>query len=247
MKFKNVNKSKAEQTANASKYPQGYFKEKQCRQCSATFSPNAPSEHYCSDNCKDIGIHNRYLQRTYGITIEEYNRLKESQDNKCCICGTDGTHRASANKSTPLVVDHDHKTGIVRGLLCHTCNSALGQFNDSQLLLEAAVHYLDHNANIQPNYNVVSSRKTDLSMDTVLCILTDKLDNKLNRKQLEEKYNLSEAKIKGIVELKTQQAKKALERYNLIKESATTIPSGSTSQANGDGSGEHPFLGDDIV
>lgn len=58
------------------------------------------------------------LKFNYGITVSEYDALCKKQDSKCSIC----------NKTCKLVVDHCHSTGIVRGLLCNHCNSALGSF-----------------------------------------------------------------------------------------------------------------------
>lgn len=52
MIMSNCNKTKAEQTADPSKYPQGYFKPKPCKCCKKVFTPKAPSELYCSDTCK---------------------------------------------------------------------------------------------------------------------------------------------------------------------------------------------------
>ncbi len=73
-----------------------------------------------------------HLERTYGITIEQYDELLERQDGLCGIC-------REANK---LVVDHDHQTGAVRGLLCDKCNRSLGGLGDTEESLEAALAYL---------------------------------------------------------------------------------------------------------
>jgi hypothetical protein len=73
----------------------------------------------------------------YGLTNEQYFQLLQEQGNKCAICG--GIN--SSNKKI-LDVDHDHKTGIVRGLLCNQCNQALGLFGDDVRLLEVAINYL---------------------------------------------------------------------------------------------------------
>ena len=81
------NKPKREQTAMASKYPQGYFTEKKCKHCGILFSPNAPSELYCSDGCKNYGVADAYYRRTYHITLEEYLDLAEKQNFVCAICG----------------------------------------------------------------------------------------------------------------------------------------------------------------
>jgi tetrahydromethanopterin S-methyltransferase subunit B len=60
--------------------------------------------------------------------------MLRSQDNKCAICHLGTTKR--------LFVDHDHKTGMVRGLLCYKCNSALGLINDSTDIAESIKQYL---------------------------------------------------------------------------------------------------------
>lgn len=56
------------------------------------------------------------LKSKYGLTIEDYNRMLKQQNNKCVIC----------KQERKLVVDHDHKTGRVRGLLCNSCNRIVG-------------------------------------------------------------------------------------------------------------------------
>jgi len=65
----------------------------------------------------------RSLKNNYGITIEDYNTLLTQQGEKCAICGK---HQSEFNY--PLHIDHDHKTGKVRGLLCSGCNTGLGHF-----------------------------------------------------------------------------------------------------------------------
>lgn len=81
---------------------------------------------------------NRVLRFQYGITIEEYDVLANAQGNCCAICG----RNSSADQYGVLHVDHDHKTGAVRGLLCGRCNRGLGQFEDVPERLEKAVTYL---------------------------------------------------------------------------------------------------------
>jgi hypothetical protein len=70
----------------------------------------------------------------YGITLEQYNMLLEEQNGACAICGT--------KSDSYLSVDHDHKTKIVRGLLCQSCNIALGLLHDDIGLGERAIEYL---------------------------------------------------------------------------------------------------------
>jgi hypothetical protein len=73
--------------------------------------------------------------RSYGITVEEYDEMLESQGGGCYICGIGPVGRA-------LDIDHDHRTGKVRGLLCSNHNRALGLLGDDPDLLLAAHTYL---------------------------------------------------------------------------------------------------------
>lgn len=75
-----------------------------------------------------------YLRRAYGITLEEYEYLASLNEGCCWICG-------APPKSRPLHVDHDHKTGRVRGLLCWACNRAL-PYNLTPDLLDSMADYL---------------------------------------------------------------------------------------------------------
>lgn len=81
----------------------------------------------------------RNLRINYGITREDYLALEDSQFGRCAIC--DGTPIAD-KRMTHLKVDHDHHTGVVRGLLCGYCNVAIGIFDDSQEILIRAARYL---------------------------------------------------------------------------------------------------------
>ena len=82
-----------------------------------------------------------HLRRTYGITLEEYNRLLNEQGGGCGICGK--RKGGSKNQGVRLHVDHDHVTGKPRGLLCGTCNRGIGQFGDDPKRVRAAVRYLE--------------------------------------------------------------------------------------------------------
>lgn len=84
------------------------------------------------------------LRRDYGMTWEEFNALLVAQHGQCAICGVLMDPPAKATKdSVAVTVDHNHDTGKVRGLLCYSCNLALGVFKDSLHRLRAAVAYLE--------------------------------------------------------------------------------------------------------
>lgn len=76
------------------------------------------------------------LKRLFNITPEEYEHVLEFQDGKCAIC-----RRPPGN--VRLAVDHDHKTGLVRGLVCWQCNSALAKLGDCAERAKRAWLYLD--------------------------------------------------------------------------------------------------------
>jgi Recombination endonuclease VII len=77
------------------------------------------------------------LKFFYGITKKEYETLLANQNSLCAICG-----EVEQKFKRALAVDHDHKTGKVRGLLCSSCNQGLGHFRDSLVLLKSAQNYL---------------------------------------------------------------------------------------------------------
>jgi hypothetical protein len=82
-----------------------------------------------------------HLRKTYGITIEEYEVMLEAQGGTC-VCGV--TEPGGRYKN--FLVDHDHETGEIRGLLCYTCNSAVGLVQDDPEVLRALADYLVQHA-----------------------------------------------------------------------------------------------------
>ena len=78
------------------------------------------------------------------ISIDDFNNLWESQSGKCPICKSTLRNPFMDKIGTQASVDHDHQTGIVRGLLCTKCNIGLGQFNDDIKLVEQAKIYLEN-------------------------------------------------------------------------------------------------------
>lgn len=80
--------------------------------------------------------HRIQVIKSYGITEEEFNSMLERQEGKCAICGTTDWGKPSPS------IDHDHKTGKVRALLCNRCNRVLGLAEDSPELLSMMSDYL---------------------------------------------------------------------------------------------------------
>lgn len=78
------------------------------------------------------------LKTLYGITLDDYNKIFQKQNGCCAICGK---HQSELNRR--LDVDHDHKTGKVRALLCSHCNTGLGSFRDNINVMKKAIKYLE--------------------------------------------------------------------------------------------------------
>lgn len=91
------------------------------------------------------------LQYIYGLKPGEYKALLEQQYKRCAIC----------HKSGKLVVDHDHKTGKVRGLLHSDCNTALGLFKDNPRTVRAAARYLEKNEKASEEHRRSTSSRED--------------------------------------------------------------------------------------
>lgn len=112
------------------------------------FHPNGDS--YCSE-CKAIRqreYREKYpdrakgyyktanRRRNYGLEPDKYQKLLDNSGNKCMICG-------DSPKKRSLHIDHCHNTGIIRGLLCHGCNTALGLFKENISVMLKAIKYLE--------------------------------------------------------------------------------------------------------
>jgi hypothetical protein len=103
------------------------------------FTPPQPCSLYCSTECKGK---NAYYKRNYGIDDKELERMKQEQSYKCALCESEGFLIGKNNHTEKLAVDHCHKTGKVRSLLCHNCNRALGLFKDNPELMQKAANYI---------------------------------------------------------------------------------------------------------
>ena len=101
------------------------------------------STHQCMQCARDKSItysktdksRSARLARTYGVTLEELEKVKN-----CEICGVKLIRKGMAGDA--VCVDHDHKTGKTRGILCNNCNRGLGMFKDSAELIRKAIDYL---------------------------------------------------------------------------------------------------------
>ena len=99
--------------------------------------PNYSREYYAAHRAQILAEHvgrdRKSLLRKYGLSETTYSALLEKQRKRCAIC-----HETFGLPN----VDHDHKTGFVRGLLCSRCNIGLGALNDSLIIMRSAIRYL---------------------------------------------------------------------------------------------------------
>ena len=91
---------------------------------------------YRQSGKKRIADRKSHLKRTFGITVEDYERMLAEQCGGCAIC------ERPPRDDIALHVDHDHRTGMIRGLLCFRCNNALGDLESDPELLSEASGYL---------------------------------------------------------------------------------------------------------
>jgi len=77
------------------------------------------------------------LMHRYGLTIEDYNYILEQQGGVCEIC-----RKPVSEFNKRLHVDHDHNTGVIRGLICSSCNLMLGHAKDNVNILGNAILYI---------------------------------------------------------------------------------------------------------
>lgn len=80
------------------------------------------------------------LKQAYGISLEQYDEMLKNQDNGCAICKRLDT---GSTRASYFHVDHCHKTGKIRGLLCNNCNRGIGYLGDDSQRLLKAVEYLN--------------------------------------------------------------------------------------------------------
>src|SRR6185436_12265365 len=84
---------------------------------------------------------NYRLQKEYGITTNQFNKILLKQNGKCRIRRSNSPGRGHENFN----VDHKHGTKVVRGLLCFDCNTGIGKLKDSPVLIRRALRYLERN------------------------------------------------------------------------------------------------------
>lgn len=111
--------------------PNGVF----CVECGGMLTGR--QKKYCSAACQKRNGRAAWILKCYGITLDEYDLILKQQHGGCGICGV------SPKPGKSLAVDHDHKTGIVRGLLCFFCNKRVLGARSAEVLVKTAAYVTD--------------------------------------------------------------------------------------------------------
>ena len=90
------------------------------------------------------------LKQRYGKSLDEYHTIIANQNFACPICGVEISETLGYKEKRPVVVDHNHETGDVRGILCSMCNMMLGQARESTTILYKAIVYLSERGAYKP-------------------------------------------------------------------------------------------------
>jgi hypothetical protein len=135
--------------------PKSKIRDRICKWCNKNYQLNVDGgKHaYCSDKCRRDWHYNRWksnggkrcpiklreyqLKTNYGISIQQFEDLFDSQDRSCKICKTKNISGKNWH------VDHSHKHGKIRGILCSKCNQALGMVYDDIEILKNMIKYLE--------------------------------------------------------------------------------------------------------
>lgn len=99
-------------------------------------TPRCASHDRARRKASKAGTHERRVQKVYGLKPGEYGAIYLHQGGRCFIC------QRATGASKALSVDHDHGTGLVRGLLCSTCNKLLGHLRDNPVTAARIHRYL---------------------------------------------------------------------------------------------------------
>ena len=129
--FKCIRCYKTKNVCNFPKYKKGRGFQGVCKSCKA--------EWMRLDRIKNPIRYKNHDLKTYGINVDSYNLQLKKQDGRCAICKKENPYK---NRKW-LYVDHDHNTGVFRGLLCGSCNSAIGLLKENIKTLKCAIDYLE--------------------------------------------------------------------------------------------------------
>ncbi len=114
-----------------------------CRKCVSAKRAYCPIKAKITNTLNKEKRRDQYLARLFKLTTEQYNNMVKLQNNLCAICGKpQSKFQKNSNTIRSLAVDHNHITGKVRGLLCTSCNTAIGLLEENIPLIQKVIEYL---------------------------------------------------------------------------------------------------------
>jgi hypothetical protein len=123
--------------------PNAKPQQRSCKRCSTEFKVSTTHKYYCSTKCRTeqriVLSYVSHIKLKYGLSYEQFTTLLSLQNHECKICNVKIANGLNCH------VDHCHTTNKIRGLLCSSCNQALGLFKDNTLNLKKAIKYLEDN------------------------------------------------------------------------------------------------------
>ena len=128
------------------------YRQSLCKECNHSYAANWYKRHPQKYKQK---TRNGNLKRNHGIIDDTFLEMLKKQLGTCAICRKPETLKDKNGNVRFLAIDHDHKTGRIRGLLCAACNLMLGKAYDNPLVLRAAADYLE--ANNDPGSSSISN------------------------------------------------------------------------------------------
>lgn len=103
------------------------YRKPSCKKCRLELK-----QKYCATNTYKKKRRDYDLKKRYNISLNDYDYYYHIQNGRCAIC----------SREAKLVVDHNHKTGAVRELLCNNCNMMIGHAKENMYILQEAVNYI---------------------------------------------------------------------------------------------------------
>ncbi len=124
-----------------------YGRRPSCKVCTNRYAREHVKKHPAFRERRLLNGRKCHLKRKYGISLEDYQAMWDAQGGLCANCHQPETRVSNyGTKDSPvswLAVDHCHKTGKIRALLCFRCNTLIGKVNEDIELLKQTIHFLE--------------------------------------------------------------------------------------------------------
>ena len=136
--------------------PRQFYTQRACEICCLLYTPRSGTQKFCRRCVPNGDRRAQGVASLYGINKLQFDEMLSMQHDACAIC-----HEPFVDMNSKHIhVDHDHKTNVVRGVLCHRCNHALGLMKDNPTALRQAATYLETHEEKQKQLSRVADRQS---------------------------------------------------------------------------------------